>query len=189
MSQTQLEKCLECIIDIFHKYSIQKEHHDRISKAEFAKLLKEQLPNFIQNSRAGEGKGEARNGGPPREKLGSQEGQGSNSFSRECSDSIDRNSMRTWSCRNFFAACKEANPKDWLLSLMGRSITLQPYSRVAPALRARILGTGTPGSSSSLLPDSPSSKGSAPLSDSPGPIPPSHLFSQEATGLSGFFGL
>uniref|UniRef100_A0A8C6XQA3 Protein S100 n=1 Tax=Naja naja TaxID=35670 RepID=A0A8C6XQA3_NAJNA len=43
MSQTQMEKCCECIIDVFHKYSIQTDHHDRLSKAEFAKLLKEQL--------------------------------------------------------------------------------------------------------------------------------------------------
>uniref|UniRef100_A0A8C6XT95 S100 calcium binding protein A12 n=1 Tax=Naja naja TaxID=35670 RepID=A0A8C6XT95_NAJNA len=52
MSQTQMEKCCECIIDVFHKYSIQTDHHDRLSKAEFAKLLKEQLPNFIQGSKA-----------------------------------------------------------------------------------------------------------------------------------------
>uniref|UniRef100_A0A670Z9A3 Protein S100 n=1 Tax=Pseudonaja textilis TaxID=8673 RepID=A0A670Z9A3_PSETE len=48
---TQMEKCCECIIDVFHKYSIQKEHHDRLSKAELSKLLKEQLPNFIQGSK------------------------------------------------------------------------------------------------------------------------------------------
>ncbi|XP_070806910.1 protein S100-A9-like [Pituophis catenifer annectens] len=51
MSQTQMEKCCECIIDIFHKYSIQKEHYDMLSKAEFAKMLKEQFPNFIQGSK------------------------------------------------------------------------------------------------------------------------------------------
>ncbi|KAM3824524.1 protein S100-A12-like [Vipera latastei] len=55
MSQTPLEKCCECIMDVFHKYSIQKPHHDMLSKAEFAKLLKEQLPNFIQTTKNPEG--------------------------------------------------------------------------------------------------------------------------------------
>ncbi|XP_026549429.1 protein S100-A12-like [Notechis scutatus] len=51
MPQTQMEKCCECIIDVFHKYSMQKKPYDMLSKAELAQLLREQLPNFIQGSR------------------------------------------------------------------------------------------------------------------------------------------
>ncbi|KAM6435401.1 protein S100-A12-like [Liasis olivaceus] len=51
MSHTQLEKDLESIVDIYHKYSIQQEHYDRLSKREVSRLLKEQLPNFLKSKK------------------------------------------------------------------------------------------------------------------------------------------
>ncbi|XP_032089922.1 protein S100-A9-like [Thamnophis elegans] len=55
MSQTQLEKCCQCIIDVFHKYSKLTDHHDRLSKAEFAKMLREQIPNFLKDNKNPDG--------------------------------------------------------------------------------------------------------------------------------------
>ncbi|XP_015668886.1 protein S100-A12 [Protobothrops mucrosquamatus] len=51
MSKTQLEKCCDCIMDVFHKYSTITEHPDMLSKGEFANLLREQLPNYIQSTK------------------------------------------------------------------------------------------------------------------------------------------
>uniref|UniRef100_A0A8C5WYP0 EF-hand domain-containing protein n=1 Tax=Laticauda laticaudata TaxID=8630 RepID=A0A8C5WYP0_LATLA len=51
MSQTELEKNLEAIIRIFHKYTIQTKPYDMLSRAELNKLMKEQLPNFMQGSK------------------------------------------------------------------------------------------------------------------------------------------
>ncbi|KAK9391026.1 putative protein2-like [Crotalus adamanteus] len=51
MSKTQLEKCCDCIMDVFHKYSMPLDHPDKLSKGEFAKMLREQLPNFIQSTK------------------------------------------------------------------------------------------------------------------------------------------
>ncbi|XP_039219436.1 protein S100-A12-like [Crotalus tigris] len=51
MCKTQLEKCCEYIINIFHQYSIRTPPPDMLSKGEFAKMVKEQLPNVIRNTK------------------------------------------------------------------------------------------------------------------------------------------
>nr|XP_056709495.1 protein S100-A12-like [Euleptes europaea] len=48
MSQTPLEKCCECIINIFHQYSVRVDHFDMLSKGELKKMVEEQMPNFLK---------------------------------------------------------------------------------------------------------------------------------------------
>uniref|UniRef100_A0AAV2MCU1 S100/CaBP-9k-type calcium binding subdomain domain-containing protein n=1 Tax=Knipowitschia caucasica TaxID=637954 RepID=A0AAV2MCU1_KNICA len=43
---TELEKCMESLIDIFHRYA--KEDEGNLSKKEFKKLIEAELPNFLQ---------------------------------------------------------------------------------------------------------------------------------------------
>ncbi|XP_048364755.1 protein S100-A12-like [Sphaerodactylus townsendi] len=51
MSETQLEKCCECIINIFHQYSVRVDHFDMLSKSELKKLIEQQLPNFLKKTK------------------------------------------------------------------------------------------------------------------------------------------
>ncbi|XP_054839851.1 protein S100-A12-like [Eublepharis macularius] len=51
MSETQLEKCCECIINVFHQYSIRVDHFDMLSKGELKKMIKEQMPNFLKKKK------------------------------------------------------------------------------------------------------------------------------------------
>ncbi|XP_060110868.1 protein S100-A12-like [Heteronotia binoei] len=51
MSETQLEKCLECVVNIFHQYSSRVGHFDVLSKGELRKLIEQQLPNFLKNKK------------------------------------------------------------------------------------------------------------------------------------------
>ncbi|XP_054849822.1 protein S100-A12-like [Eublepharis macularius] len=51
MSETQLEKCCECVINVFHQYSIRVDHFDMLSKGELKKLIEQQMPNFLKKKK------------------------------------------------------------------------------------------------------------------------------------------
>ncbi|XP_074837169.1 protein S100-A12-like [Carettochelys insculpta] len=57
MSQTikgnlsELEKALEAIIDIFHRYSKRVGHFDTLTKGELKQLIDSQLVNFLKNQK------------------------------------------------------------------------------------------------------------------------------------------
>ncbi|NXJ99892.1 M126 protein, partial [Corythaixoides concolor] len=46
---SELEKAMNTIIDIFHKYSVQEEHRDTLTKKELKLLIENQLANYLKN--------------------------------------------------------------------------------------------------------------------------------------------
>ncbi|XP_006031036.1 protein MRP-126-like [Alligator sinensis] len=48
-AQTELEKAIEKIIDIFHQYSVRVGHFDTLTKMEMKLLIDKQLPNYMKN--------------------------------------------------------------------------------------------------------------------------------------------
>lgn len=55
--KTQLEKELQCIVDIYHQYSFRNPIDDYLQKGEFKKLLKEQAADFLRNTKPVSGSG------------------------------------------------------------------------------------------------------------------------------------
>ncbi|XP_006031077.3 protein S100-A9-like, partial [Alligator sinensis] len=49
--KTQLEKELDCIINIYHQYSFRNPMDDYLQKNEFKKLLREQAADFLKNTK------------------------------------------------------------------------------------------------------------------------------------------
>ncbi|XP_068613842.1 protein S100-A11-like [Brachionichthys hirsutus] len=45
---TELEKCMESLIFIFHRYAGQDDDGRKLSKKELKKLIEEELPSFIK---------------------------------------------------------------------------------------------------------------------------------------------
>ncbi|XP_050186536.1 protein S100-A8-like [Myiozetetes cayanensis] len=43
-----LEKALQTVVDVFHRYSIRQGEHDLLNLADFQTLLTEQAPTFLQ---------------------------------------------------------------------------------------------------------------------------------------------
>ncbi|KAL8184653.1 UNVERIFIED_CONTAM: hypothetical protein K2H54_023119 [Gekko kuhli] len=50
MAQTHMEKCLEGIINIYHRYSARVDHWDMISHGELKQLLQQELPTYLKAS-------------------------------------------------------------------------------------------------------------------------------------------
>lgn len=48
--KTDLELALECAVNIYHQYAVQRPIDDYLSKNEFSKLLKETAQPFLQNT-------------------------------------------------------------------------------------------------------------------------------------------
>ncbi|XP_019378613.1 PREDICTED: protein MRP-126-like [Gavialis gangeticus] len=48
-AQTELEKSIEKIIDVFHSYSVRVGHFDTLTKMELKLLIQKQLPNYMNN--------------------------------------------------------------------------------------------------------------------------------------------
>ncbi|XP_063002063.1 protein S100-A9-like [Elgaria multicarinata webbii] len=49
--KTQLEKALECVVDIYHRYCILDPQDDFLQFKEFRKLMKEQAQPFIKDTK------------------------------------------------------------------------------------------------------------------------------------------
>ncbi|XP_019379412.1 PREDICTED: protein S100-A7-like [Gavialis gangeticus] len=49
--KTQLEKELDCIVNIYHQYSFRHPMDDYLQKAEFKKLLREQASDFLKHTK------------------------------------------------------------------------------------------------------------------------------------------
>ncbi|KAG8504990.1 Protein S100-A9, partial [Galemys pyrenaicus] len=45
---SELEKCIDVIVNTFHHYSARKGDPDTLSQQEFKQLVKKELPNFLQ---------------------------------------------------------------------------------------------------------------------------------------------
>lgn len=43
-----LECSIDTVIKIFHQYSTEESHHDRLSQNEFKELVQKELPNFLK---------------------------------------------------------------------------------------------------------------------------------------------
>lgn len=43
-----MERSIQTVIDTFHKYSEENEHHDRLSQKEFQMLVKTELQNCLK---------------------------------------------------------------------------------------------------------------------------------------------
>ncbi|XP_068426554.1 protein S100-A1-like [Clinocottus analis] len=48
---TELEKCMESLITIFHHYADEDSDGKSLSKKEFSKLLETELPNFLKSQK------------------------------------------------------------------------------------------------------------------------------------------
>ncbi|XP_067328758.1 protein S100-G-like [Anolis sagrei] len=46
---TEMEKAMDTIIKIFHQYSTQKSHPEKLSKGETKVLIQKELPGFLKN--------------------------------------------------------------------------------------------------------------------------------------------
>ncbi|KAF7235505.1 hypothetical protein EYD10_17669 [Varanus komodoensis] len=51
MAQTQLEKCFETVINIFHQYSVRVGHFDTLTKGELRQLIEKELPTFLKEQK------------------------------------------------------------------------------------------------------------------------------------------
>lgn len=51
---SQLECCIETIINIFHQYSVRLGHPDTLNQKELKQLIKKELPNFLKVGRESE---------------------------------------------------------------------------------------------------------------------------------------
>ncbi|XP_060116880.1 protein S100-A12-like [Heteronotia binoei] len=49
MCDSQLEKCMETIINIYHQYSIRVDHYDMLSKGELIQLINKELCKTLKN--------------------------------------------------------------------------------------------------------------------------------------------
>lgn len=45
---TELEKCMESLIQIFHRYAAENSDGKTLSKKELKKLIEEELPSFLK---------------------------------------------------------------------------------------------------------------------------------------------
>ncbi|KAJ6652710.1 hypothetical protein lerEdw1_011152 [Lerista edwardsae] len=48
MAQTQMEQCMETIINIFHQYSVRVGNFDTLSQGELKQLLEKQFPHWLK---------------------------------------------------------------------------------------------------------------------------------------------
>uniref|UniRef100_A0A8C7BDH2 Protein S100 n=1 Tax=Neovison vison TaxID=452646 RepID=A0A8C7BDH2_NEOVI len=48
---SQLECCIETIINIFHQYSVRLGHPDTLNQKELKQLIKKELPNFLKKQK------------------------------------------------------------------------------------------------------------------------------------------
>ncbi|XP_016854246.1 protein MRP-126-like [Anolis carolinensis] len=46
---SQMENAIDIIINVFHQYSIQKPHPDKLSKGETKNLIQKELAEFLKN--------------------------------------------------------------------------------------------------------------------------------------------
>ncbi|XP_005058918.1 PREDICTED: protein S100-A9-like isoform X1 [Ficedula albicollis] len=48
--RTDLELALECAVNVYHRYALQRPLDDFLSRSEFSKLLKEEAEPFLRNT-------------------------------------------------------------------------------------------------------------------------------------------
>ncbi|XP_003229667.1 protein S100-A12 [Anolis carolinensis] len=51
MSPTQMESCMETVVNIFHQYSVRQDHFDKLSKKEMSQLVHKQFPNWLKEQK------------------------------------------------------------------------------------------------------------------------------------------
>ncbi|KAJ6652721.1 hypothetical protein lerEdw1_011163 [Lerista edwardsae] len=51
MAQTQMEDCMETVINIFHQYSVRVGHFDMLSQGELKQLIDKELPHWLEDQK------------------------------------------------------------------------------------------------------------------------------------------